>query len=174
MENLNNYIPTLHEAKKYIDNFNFNRIINKMVLVDGWIINDAIDTCEMYRNFIFLKKKFPNVVNIVPSKDIDEFWHCHILATQDYKIFSDNIFGKNHFLHHYPFFGIDGKSNMNDVTDAFSVTQELYYKEFLTKINPTRSKFPKLVYYFLKKMSNFHSEKEEKSNINDNLNVADV
>ena len=145
--------PTLEEAKKIIHSKNFNEILNKMVLFDGWIKEDANKTCEMYKNYIFLKKKYFHIKTIVPSEDIDEFWHYHILSTQDYQLFSDMIFGKENFLHHYPYFGIDGVTNLKDLGQAFDATQELYFKEFGSYIVPTRSKFPKLIYSLLKKVS---------------------
>lgn len=72
-----------------------------------------------------------------PSEEVDEFWHNHILDTQKYHQDCDMIFGK--YLHHYPYFGIDDKSNELDLQKAFDHMQELHKKEFGDCIYRVRS-----------------------------------
>ena len=136
----------IEEAKKYIDSINFASLIDKLVNHSGWLRSDALETCEQYKNFLFLHKKYPEQ-NFPPSEDIDEFWHNHILDTNAYIKDCEMIFGR--YLHHYPYFGIDGKSNMNDLYNAFEKTQEIYSKEFGSRIEATRSRFPHFIYYIL-------------------------
>jgi len=125
-----NITPPLEEAKKHINSINFSNIISKMVNHQGWRISDATKVCHMYRNFLYLNKKYgmEKQLPLPPSEEIDEFWHNHILDTKQYRKDCQAIFGK--YLDHYPYLGIDGKSSSGDVTDAFAELQRLYAKEF--------------------------------------------
>jgi hypothetical protein len=44
-----------------------------------------------------------------PTKDIDMFWHAHILDIHHDEADCDRIFG--YFLHHNPHFGSNGEQN---------------------------------------------------------------
>lgn len=50
-------LPSLEEAKQYIDAIDFSLIINKMVKHQGWLKKDALTVCDMYKNFLYLQKK---------------------------------------------------------------------------------------------------------------------
>jgi len=145
---------SLEEIRQYIDNIDFSRIINKLVNYNGWLSEDALLTCKQYRNFLFLNRKYHANEALPPSEDIDEFWHAHILDTEAYAKDCQAIFGK--FMHHYPYFGIDGRSDMHTANRAFETTKELYFKEFGEKIVPTRSQYPKFLYGLMKKMQRFN------------------
>jgi len=146
-------MDNLEEAKKYIYSIDFSKICSKMESHLGWIMDDVLDTCHQYRNYLFLKKKYPEF-NLPPSKDIDLFWHEHILDTNKYIEDTSVIFGG--YLHHYPYFGIDNNTTIADVMKSFQMTQELYLKEFNTAMSPTRSQLPSVLYslmYKFKKIS---------------------
>jgi hypothetical protein len=143
-------MDSVEEAKKYIYSIDFSMVIDKMVEHNGWFRDDALETCEFYRNYLFLIKKYDNM-SLPPSEDIDEMWHNHILDTNKYIEDCKNIFGT--YLHHYPYFGIDKKTNLNDLDNAFKNTQDLHYQEFKKYITPTRSRFPKMIYYIARKLS---------------------
>lgn len=119
--------PSLIAAKQYLDLIDFSKIINKMVITDRWVKKDALQTCQFYKNFLFLKK-YGKEYEIPPSLDIDEFWHYHILDTEKYEQDCQAIFG--YYLDHYPYFGIDANSNRQDLDNAFQTVQELHFKEF--------------------------------------------
>ena len=122
-------IPSLTDAKAYIDAIDFSQIIDKMIMKDKWKKEEAIKACELYKRFLYLKKKHENTNDALPpSEDIDEFWHNHILDTKKYKVDCDRIFGS--YLHHYPYLGIDDKTDMNDLQIFFEKTQKLYFEEF--------------------------------------------
>ncbi|GAB4393940.1 MAG: hypothetical protein Tsb005_14340 [Gammaproteobacteria bacterium] len=121
-------VPTLEEAKQYIYSIDFSAIIFKMTTREGWLKNDALLACRWYRNFLFLNKKYGFEPMMPPSEDIDEVWHHHILDTQNYAKDCNAIYGK--FMHHYPGFGIDGKTDMNDLNSAFHKMQKLHFEEF--------------------------------------------
>ncbi|MES2615220.1 MAG: hypothetical protein V4591_07390 [Bdellovibrionota bacterium] len=152
MQVLSGGISSLEEAKEYIYSLNFDRIINKMVS-DGWIKMDAEKSFQMFKNFLFLQKKYPEFKSLVPSEDIDECWHNFILDSIAYVDMSEKLFGK--YLHHYPYFGLDDSGNKDSkiLGDAFAATQDLYFKEFGERIVSTRSKFPPLIYALLRKIS---------------------
>jgi len=132
-------VPTLEEAKEYIYSIDFSNIINKMIKHQGWLRKDAEKVCQMYRNFLFLKKKYKGKYEIPPSDEIDIFWHNHILDTTKYQNDCMVIFGS--YLNHYPYFGIDEKTNMSALTKAFAKTSELYKTEFDENLKRVRGVF---------------------------------
>ena len=123
-----NKLTSVSDAKIHIDAIDFFPIINKMVCYDGWDKDEARKACLFYKNFLYLIKKYGDQYPIIPSKEIDYFWHQHILDTEKYHKDCQIIF--NQYLHHNPYFGIDGKSNLEDLKNAFEFTQKLYEKEF--------------------------------------------
>ena len=83
------------------------------------------------------------------AKDIDEFWHQHILDTKKYRDDCKKIFGE--YFDHYPYFGIDEKSNYTDLENAFTKMQELYAKEFNgAEIYQVKTLFTSTVAFFKK------------------------
>lgn len=120
--------PSIETAKAYIYGMDLSMIIKKMVNHQGWLQKDAMAISKLYRDYLFLQKKYEDETTIVPPEEVDEFWHNHILDTQKYHTDCQAIFGK--YLHHYPYFGIDATSNATDLNDAFEITLSLYVKEF--------------------------------------------
>jgi hypothetical protein len=55
-----------------------------------------------YKQFLALMHWNPETV-LVPSEDIDEVWHTHVLNTARYQADCETIFGR--FQHHFPTFG---------------------------------------------------------------------
>jgi hypothetical protein len=138
----------LLKAKQAIENLDLTMVANNMVKKLGWLQSEVDEACVLYRNFLFLNYKYPNE-KIVPSEDVDEFWHNHILDTKKYKIDCENIFGS--YLDHYPYFGMDGVSTIRDADSAFARTQELHKKEFGYFIGGVQlNKFCRLIRRFLR------------------------
>jgi len=121
-------IPTLEQAKEYIYSMDFSDIINKLVVHQGWSRKEAEDLCQIYRNFLYLNKKYDNEGPLPPSEELDEFWHAHILDTKKYRQDTMAIFGR--YFDHYPYFGIDGNTDLSDLNTAFEKTKMLYEQEF--------------------------------------------
>lgn len=142
----------LEEIKTYIDSINFSQIIDKLVNYNGWLKEDAETTCLQYRRFLYLNRKyfFQKQEALPPSEDIDEFWHAHILDTKIYMKDCQAIFGQ--YLHHYPYFGIDEKSDKKTLYLAFDQTKALYLQEFNEPLVATRSQYPKFIYFLIKKI----------------------
>lgn len=118
----------LEKIKKYIDEIDFSMIIDKMVKHQKWRRSDAEAVCQLYRNFLFLQKKYGDKHSLPPSEEVDEFWHNHILDTKKYRHDCEMIFGR--YNDHYPYFGIDDKTNLNDLNNAFEEMQKLHQLEF--------------------------------------------
>lgn len=105
----------LAAAEQKVGTIDFTLNKRKMVQTLGWS-SAVVDQMEQqYRRFLALQaalKVERNSFTIVPNRLIDEFWHQHILDTQQYIADCEAIFGE--YLHHYPYFG------MIDATDAAS------------------------------------------------------
>ena len=67
----------------------------------GWSLDKAELMEVWYRRFLYLVSLYPDKI-IVPSKDIDIFWHTHILDTLKYTADCQKLFGK--YFHHFPYF----------------------------------------------------------------------
>lgn len=80
-----------------------------------------------YREFLALQFAYPDA-RIVPTKSIDAFWHHHILDTRAYEKDCDHVFGE--FLHHYPYFGLNGEEDARDLQGTFDATCELWEAHF--------------------------------------------
>lgn len=95
---------------------------------EGWTREKA-DSVELeYRRFLYLAKKFPGEQN-APLVDVDIFWHYHILDTMKYMADCEAVFG--HYLHHYPYAGMEGAEDDEEVhASAGARMKELYEQEF--------------------------------------------
>jgi len=87
----------------------------------GWDEKTALEAEKWYRRFLEVclrNPKFP----VVPNPIIDAFWHQHILDTRAYERDCNAIFGA--FMHHYPYFGLNGDAAERD--RAFARTNGMY------------------------------------------------
>jgi hypothetical protein len=66
--------------------------------------------------------------DILPSKDVDEFWHTHILQTMKYADDCQAVFGA--FLHHNPHIGKLSQADLNKRTEHAEKTRQFYEREF--------------------------------------------
>lgn len=90
--------------------------------------SEQCDSVEIeYKQFLALKRAYPGQ-EIVPNKFVDVFWHQHILDTAKYAKDCQTIFGA--FLHHYPYFGMNGEEDYANLCTAFEQTQSLYDLHF--------------------------------------------
>lgn len=92
----------------------------KLVKDNGWSVEraDAVET--QYKGFLALAKLFPDDMH-VPTVDIDEMWHTHILDTRKYMADCFAIFGS--YLHHYPYLGLLGAEDKAEAEALFAVTK---------------------------------------------------
>ncbi|MEN8445108.1 MAG: glycine-rich domain-containing protein-like, partial [Cyanobacteria bacterium J06555_13] len=94
---------------------------------EGWTIERATQAIEQYRKFLFLVKHYPDR-KIVPSREVDQVWHTHILDTAKYREDCDIVFGK--FMDHWPYFGMKDAAEKQDLDDAFAETRMLLNNHF--------------------------------------------
>jgi len=91
----------------------------------GWD-QETADRAELwYRRYLEVCLRHPEFP-AVPNRHIDDFWHQHILDTRAYAADCQNIFGE--FLHHYPYFGLNGDAAERD--GAFDQTDAIYISLF--------------------------------------------
>jgi hypothetical protein len=103
----------------------------------GWSA-ERCDTVEIdYKRFLALKRAYPDR-EVVPNKEVDVFWHQHILDTEKYAEDCETLFGA--FLHHYPYFGMRGEEDHANLCAAFVETQNLYELHFGVKGSSSNSK----------------------------------
>jgi len=102
---------------------------------------EAVERGEhFYRRFLVLHAMYPRE-DLVPTKQIDEYWHQHILDTRKYAEDCEFLFGE--FLHHDPYFGINGDADRLRNQQSFAWTQALWQSAFgealLGEANPCKS-----------------------------------
>jgi hypothetical protein len=118
----------LELARKYINQLDLAYIEQAMCAssypLPRWTMVDAKHCCQLYKNFLFLAKKHLPLL-LVPTREIDEFWHNHILYTKNYHQDCMQIFG--HYLHHQP---ADPNDPVEKLIHDFSITKQLYLEEF--------------------------------------------
>jgi hypothetical protein len=82
---------------------NLECIAFKVAFDEGWSL-EAVDRVEFYYR-CFLQANLDNPTKrLAPTKEIDRFWHHHILDTQKYMEDCKTILG--YYLHHFPYSGI--------------------------------------------------------------------
>ena len=93
----------------------------------GWT-QEQCDSAELeYKRFLHLNKNFRDEA-IVPNKIMDSMWHFHILDTRSYVKDSDEVFGG--YFHHFPYFGMRGEEDKQNLLNSFEKTKFLYFQEF--------------------------------------------
>lgn len=116
------------DAREYIDNLDLEYIVEAMCSpnypLPRWTKDDAQKCCRLYKDFLILKK-IHRGVPLVPTREIDEFWHNHILYTKEYVNDCMKIFG--HYLHHQP---ASPTENPDEMVKAYLKTKQLYLDEF--------------------------------------------
>ncbi|WP_206957014.1 glycine-rich domain-containing protein [Trinickia acidisoli] len=112
-----------------IDELDFSQIKAKLMhRRDGVIALRQVERAEAgYRQFLKLAAKHPDAP-IVPSEEVDEFWHMHILDTQRYSADCERIFG--YMIHHNPYIGINGAEDEARLFALAAASNELAEHEF--------------------------------------------
>jgi hypothetical protein len=114
-----------------IDQLNLDRIIAKAVHPLSemtWSAGEAVEISELYRVFLFLCYRYPEKT-IVPPREVDEFWHLHILDTRQYHSDCETIFGG--YLHHFPYSGLQSGPEIERLErEALNETLELVRHHF--------------------------------------------
>lgn len=124
-----------------IDNFvqyvrslvNFEMIDRKLQSENPtrWTIERISSAKENYIFFLAFTKIMKDVP-IVPSVDLDDYWHAHILDTRAYLKDTILIFGE--YLHHNPYFGMAGKEEEEDWKRAATESEQIWNAIFPTRL----------------------------------------
>ena len=122
---------------KAIQALNFDQLRQKACLPkpegEGWTKPQALEAEKWYKRYLSLMITHPNIKH-VPNGPIDTFWHRHILDTSKYIEDCQNIFGG--YVHHYPYYGLNGEEDATARDQSFEETnqayQELYGEECTT------------------------------------------
>lgn len=104
-------------------------IKRKLMSDDGphWTEEECDLAATEYQKFLTLLLLHPNE-DLVPNHVMDEVWHFHILDTRKYHEDTKRLFG--HYLHHYPYFGMDGPAAQTTLARTFAKTKTLYRQAF--------------------------------------------
>ncbi len=98
-------------------------------LGEGWTREYAESVERAYRIYLTMLVKHPgDVEDIVVSKDVDEFWHTHILHTLKYTEDCERVFGT--YLHHNPHVGERTQADIERKAVLAEKTERLYQQEF--------------------------------------------
>ncbi len=119
---------TVEEARQYIEQLDLDYIIEAMCApsypLPRWTLSDARHCARLYKNFlILLKQHHPET--LVPTREIDEFWHNHILYTKNYYSDCLTIFG--YYLHHEPASPLEDPQKL---AKDYLKTQQYYLEMF--------------------------------------------
>ena len=93
----------------------------------GWTWQQVDRAIANYKKFLHLLYIYPNST-VVPTREIDQVWHQHILDTRKYAQDCQWLFG--YFVHHYPYFGLGSDTERQALEMAFSRTQILFAEHF--------------------------------------------
>jgi hypothetical protein len=98
-------------------------------LGEGWTREYAESIEHAYKNYLTMLIKYPeDAEDILLSKDVDEFWHTHILQTLKYTNDCDTVFGT--YLHHAPHIGEITREDEERRVAQAERTLQLYRQEF--------------------------------------------
>ena len=118
-------ITDLAASMALIDSIDLSMVRRKLMDEEGWSEKAAGIVEQRYRRFLCLHLMDRELV-LVPARDIDKFWHQHILHTRDYARDCSRVFGE--FLHHLPASGDSDDSE--SMRKGFEETESLYRKLF--------------------------------------------
>lgn len=84
---------------KALANLDLEPVRRLLIQKEKWTDAQARETEIAYRRFLTLMILNPTET-LVPTDQIDAFWHMHVLDTQKYERDCKAVFGK--YLHHNP------------------------------------------------------------------------
>lgn len=131
---LDNYASEseIKKIKKVVDTLDFFQQNEKLITVSGWPSDKVIEMESLYKKWLILHAVYDKNVVLAPNKELDEYWHCHILDTRKYMDDCQLVFGK--YLHHYPYFGLTEVETQAFLDEAYALTQKLFLKHFGHKL----------------------------------------
>lgn len=123
----------LHAALEKVAKIDFSMLKVKVCRDENLTMEECEEIEDLYRKFLALNMRYPDR-KICPTGPIDMFWHAHILDTRAYAKDCETLFG--HMLHHFPYFGMRGAQDKQDLDETFARSVELFIRHY--GIDPTR------------------------------------
>ncbi len=93
----------------------------------GWTRSQTSQAIVRYLMFLYLIYLYPNR-QIIPTWEIDQVWHHHILDTNKYAQDCQMLFGC--FIHHFPYFGLRDAVDRQNLHLSFQETKVLFEEHF--------------------------------------------
>jgi len=98
-------------------------------LGEGWTREYADSVEQAYKTYLTMLAKYQDhAEDIMLAKDVDEFWHTHILQTMKYTDDCQRVFGA--YLHHNPHVGPRTEAVLAEREALAEKTRRLYEREF--------------------------------------------
>ena len=98
-------------------------------LGEGWTREYADSVATAYKTYLTMVAKYQeHAEDIMLAKDVDEFWHTHILQTMKYSDDCQRVFGT--YLHHNPHVGPRTAADLQKRNELADKTRRLYAREF--------------------------------------------
>ncbi len=120
-----------------IAELNLESVRGKFAFRKGWwwrLGNDPQRVEKEYRQFLYLIVTHPGETVVPWSRDVDDFWHEHILNTAKYAADCDAIMGC--MIHHNPHL----PEGTREHSKAFFATRAMYWDAFKARISEGRGK----------------------------------
>lgn len=132
---------SLEAVAELVGSIDLTMVKQKLMDADegqGWSSHYATHVEQRYRRYLCMIALKPEVQH-VPGRDIDLFWHQHILDTRAYAQDCDRVFGE--FIHHFPYLGMRGDDDAKNLLSAFDKTKayyaELFNEDYTTAFDDT-------------------------------------
>ena len=118
-----------HELACVIDALDFQ--VQKLHMAsqdhEGWDMEKLDYVEKQYKRYLYLWAVFPEK-RIVPTHDIDIFWHKHIVNTRNYHDDCQKVFG--YYKHHRLYPGDMPEGERAKRAQEFEATKALYEEAF--------------------------------------------
>lgn len=121
---------TVEEVMERIASIDLTMVKQKLADAEegqGWDEEYTNHVETRYRRFLCMLFMHPDG-SVVPTKEIDLFWHQHILDTRAYADDCARVFG--YFVHHFPYFGMRDEQDARDLLASFENTKRIYLNLF--------------------------------------------
>lgn len=122
---------TSADRLRRIDALDLEPIVYKLIHTEpegeSLSLAEADAGVTLYRCFLKLCVLYPGAA-IVPTRQIDQVWHAHLLDTARYRADCDHALGA--FLDHFPYAGLRGEADRLAWGEDFARTRRLFRERF--------------------------------------------
>lgn len=119
----------VHEAKSVIDAILMDKAINYLQTAEQWTLDEAVDGCEQYKNYLFLLVTHPHEI-LPPSYQIQKTWKAHILSSfDDYIDLKKKLLDEDKNVLEFKNYFEDKKFINHSVQAAYQRLTTKYYQE---------------------------------------------